>query len=39
MHVRYYLFTDPRDSPEHVKGANKMAEPAVVTDVIQGPFK
>ena len=34
MNVRY-LFADPRDSPERVKGANKIAEPAVVTDLIQ----
>jgi hypothetical protein len=34
MNVRYYLFADPRDSPEHVKGANKIAEPAVVVDFI-----
>jgi len=39
MDVRYYLFADPRDSPEHVKVTHKIAEPAVVTNVIQGPFK
>jgi len=28
-----------RDSPEHVKVVSKTTELAVVTDVIQGPFK
>jgi len=39
MNVRYYLLADPRDSPKHVKVVNKIAEPTVVTDFMQGPFK